>query len=113
MQCSWKLIYASDRCDGSRGSKNTDQLRSVEEISYVSEHYRLSHADRGVLRVYKRVAGSPRAAAAASGGNRKEDDTFVEAGSAKAKAGRASATAAGPASRKVPLRKRMFFGWRR
>lgn len=111
---SWKLIYSSTCPDG-KHSKSSDTLKSIEDISYVSENCRLSHTDTGILRVYKRVSAPPRtaalAAAVASG-----DDTAQSAAASLAGGGstaRASATAAGRVRRKQPARKRMFFGWRR
>lgn len=114
---SWKLIYSSAGCGG-RNGKGADHLKSIEEISYVSENFRISHTDSGVLRVCKRVSTSVRS----TGGASAEDDTganvaammMSDAGGEGKKAGRASATAAGRAPRRTaPLRKRMFLGWLR
>lgn len=46
----------------SKSNRCLDVEGSVEDISYVSENYRISHADTGVLRVYKRML-SPAASA--------------------------------------------------
>eukprot|EP00904_Undaria_pinnatifida_P000811 jgi/Undpi1/10730/HiC_scaffold_29.g13178.m1 len=109
-------------CPGADGkvSRGSDRIKSIEDISYVSENCRISHTDTGSLRVYKRVSAPPRVAAAATASARAAagDDTASAVvgggGSGVGKAGRASATAAGRGGlRKQPLRKRMFFGWRR
>lgn len=98
---------------GCKGNK----LKSVEEISYVSEHCRLSHTESGGLLVYKRVCPPSKPKSAASAASvAGEDDTATAASGARTvgvKAGRASATAAGRSKPKQPLRKRTFFGWRR
>lgn len=124
---SWKLIYSSANCSNGSGSKakgagSKDRLTSIEDISYVSENYRLSHSDDNVLRVYRRVVDPPaRAPVAATAAG---DDTMVNGGAAtatamgggKKKAGRAAAAAAaasGMSRAKQPLRKRMFFGFLR
>lgn len=117
---SWKLIYSSAGADG-RVARGSDQLKSIEDISYVSENCRLSHTDTGSLRVYKRVTAPPRVAAAATAAASRAaggDDTASAlmgggAGGGPGKAGRAAATAAGRGVGKQPLRRRMFFGWRR
>lgn len=89
---------------GGKGSTKGDQQGSVEDISYVSDHYRISHTDTGILRVYQRVATPPPCA--------REDDTANAVG--KAGVGkRGAASAIRTPVRKHPIRKRMFFGWRR
>lgn len=120
---SWKLIYSSANCGnkakGGGGSSSKDRLTSIEDISYVSENYRLSHSDDSVLRVYRRVDAPARAAATAAAAAA-GDDTMAAGASAeggKKKAGRAAAAAAATGSgvrlAKQPLRKRMFFGFLR
>ncbi|CAN0214269.1 unnamed protein product [Scytosiphon promiscuus] len=118
---SWKLIYSSACCgDGKQsrgGGGSTDRLTSIEDISYVSENYRLSHSDDGVLRVYRRVSPRPvrQAAAAAAAG----DDTsagLVGSGSGKSKsAGRGTAAAARElrAGARQPLLRKRFWGFLR
>lgn len=125
---SWKLIYASVDSEG-KPAKCADKPSAVEHISYVSEHYRISHTDSGVLKVYKRLedkkaAAKKRAAAAARSAQKNlEDDTattgLISSGGArggavarKSASKQALSKSAGAAA-KQPLRKRMFFGWRR
>lgn len=124
---SWKLIYSSAVCDGkAKSGSNSDVLKSIEEISYVSENYRLSRSEDDVLRVYRRVTAPRKSTAAAAAavavpvgaGAGAGDDTsaaMVGGGPVDEKkvAGRASATAAGRRLVKQPLRKRMFFGFLR
>lgn len=125
---SWKLIYASVDNDG-KAAKCADKPSAIEHISYVSEHYRISHTDSGVLKVYKRLedkkAAAKRREAAATRAAQKtlEDDTatagLISSGGArggavtrKSASKQALSKSAGAAA-KQPLRKRMFFGWRR
>ncbi|CBJ48691.1 hypothetical protein Esi_0046_0075 [Ectocarpus siliculosus] len=112
---SWKLIYSSAACEGNGGGRGGDRLTTIEDISYVSENYRLSHSgEQDDLRVYKRVSPPPA----------RGDDTSAAmvgvAGGRKKTAGRAAAAAAaggGAGGRrgvsKLPLRRRTFFGFLR
>lgn len=119
---SWKLLYATVRDDG-RTERSAEKLSAVERISYVSENYRISHTDCGVLKVYKRVAiKKPKtmATSIASGAIKsREDDTAMgslvgASGAGLRKSPSKQALVKGPAGvAKQPLRKRMFFGWRR
>ncbi|CAM9136475.1 unnamed protein product [Ectocarpus sp. 12 AP-2014] len=109
---SWKLIYSSAACEGNGGGRGGDRLTTIENISYVSENYRLSHSgEQDDLRVYKRVSPPPA----------RGDDTSAAmvggAGGRKKAAGRAAAAAVGAGGRrgvaKPPLRRRTFFGFLR
>ncbi|CAM9726337.1 unnamed protein product [Pylaiella littoralis] len=123
---SWKLIYSSAVCDGKAKSSSNDVLKSIEEISYVSENYRISRSENDVLRVYRRVTAPRKSTAAAAAvapvgaGARAApgDDTSAAMDAegpfeGKNVAGRTSATAAGRRLIKQPLRKRLFFGFLR
>ncbi|CAN0482835.1 unnamed protein product [Ectocarpus sp. 8 AP-2014] len=108
---SWKLIYSSAACGGNGGGRRGDRLTTIENISYVSENYRLSHSgEQDDLRVYKRVSPPPA----------RGDDTSAAmvggAGGRKKTAGRAATAVGGGGRRgvsKLPLRRRTFFGFLR
>ncbi|CAN0280649.1 unnamed protein product, partial [Ectocarpus fasciculatus] len=117
---SWKLIYSSAACDGKGAPRGGDGLTTIEDISYVSENYRLSHSgEKDDLRVYKRVSPPPArspAAAAAAAGSRGDDTSaamIVGAGGRKKAAARAAAVGGRRGVAKLPLRRRMLFGFLR
>ncbi|CAM9227885.1 unnamed protein product [Discosporangium mesarthrocarpum] len=99
---SWRLVYT--------GGKDADPhqlpLQSVETISYISEHYRLSHSG-DIIRVFKRVLESPT-----------EDDTSLGKANSKRRSKSAAAAVARVAEQPgmwlaAGMKRRLLFRWTR